>query len=129
MKTIKRNQKQKKSITEIMAKVVDESLLAKRKTEIETSATTASTVKKEEVKKPLKWFHRELKKNEFEIKEYEGFFYGRHYEWKKNIWIGKYSTQKEVEQIINDYVKNSRLKKTERKINTDRIHSIIIEID
>lgn len=129
MKTIKRKQKQKKSITEIMAKVVDESLLAKRKTEIEPSATTTSTVQTEEVKKPLKWFQRELKKNEFEIKEHDGFFYCRHYEWKQNIWIGKYSTQKEVEQIVNDYVKNSRLKPTERKINTDRIHSIIIEID
>ena len=101
MKTIKRNQKQKKSITEIMAKVVDESLLAKRKTETETSATKTSTVQKEEVKKPLKWFQRELKKNEFEIKEYDGFFYDRHYEWKKNIWIGVSTVNK---KYIQKYV-------------------------
>lgn len=122
-----KKKKQKLTTAEIMKAIIDEDLLKERK-ETATSAITKSTIIKEEkfIIKP-KWFEIPIKKSDFIIKEHENKFYARHNEWKENIWIGAYDSEKELNDVINMYVKETKKKPIER--NMKNIHSILIEFD
>ena len=108
----------------LMALVVDEELLKKRK---EAQTQKEHHPKQREVKKEpyTKWSN--LKKNDFIKKEFKGLFYGQHKEWKKRIWIGPYKTEDELDKVINSYVKET--KKDTLNRNIKNIHSILLDID
>jgi hypothetical protein len=122
-----KKKKQKLTTAEIMKIIIDEDLLKERK-ETAASAITKSTIIKEEkfIIKP-KWFETQIKKSDFIIKEYENKFYARHNEWKNNIWIGAYDSEKELNDVINSYVKETKKKPMDRNIKG--IKSILIEFD
>lgn len=122
-----KKKKQKLTTAEIMKIIIDEDLLKERK-ETAASAITKSTIVKEEkfIIKP-KWFETQIKKSDFIIKEYENKFYARHNEWKNNIWIGAYDSEKELNDVINSYVKETKKKPMDRNIKG--IKSILIDFD
>lgn len=109
----------------LMALVVDESLLESRKKNDKDSKKEEKT--SEDVPKSScnKWYN--IQKSDFIKKEVKGNFYGQHKEWKKNIWIGPYSTEKELDKVINSYV--TETKKDILHRNIKNIHSILIDLD
>lgn len=118
--------KKKLSTAEIMKAIIDEDLLSERR---EISAPKQKIEVIEEVveeKKEYKWFEIPIKKSDFIIKEHDSKFYARHKEWKKNIWIGAYESEKEVEDVIKSYVKETKKSSIDRKLIN--VHSILIEL-
>ena len=78
-----------------------------------------------EVKIP--WYLRPIKREAFTVRVgKDKKFYAQHNEWSKRIWIGPYSSQKAVDNIIESYVTESLKGSLERK-QSDSIHSIVIE--
>lgn len=109
-----------------MKAIIDEDLLSERR---ENSASKQKIEVIEEVveeKKEYKWFEIPIKKSDFLIKEHDSKFYAKHKEWKKNIWIGAYESEKEVDDVIKSYVKETKKPPIDRKLIN--VHSILIEL-
>lgn len=74
-----------------------------------------------------KWFEKQIFQEDFEIKQDKnGKYYAKHKEWKKNIWIGPYETNDDVEKVIASYVSISKKPFGNRK-ELKNVHSIIVE--
>lgn len=68
----------------------------------------------------LPWYLKPIEKESFiSRKDKKGNFYICHKKWSEHIWIGPYADEKEVEKIIDSYVK--------REIKTNSIHSVWID--
>jgi len=77
--------------------------------------------------KKLPWYRRPIEKDAFTSrKDKYGKLYVHHCEWSEHVWIGPYISQKEVDGIIDSYVKES-LKKPLDKTQTNLIHSVWVE--
>lgn len=118
--------KKKLSTAEIMKVIIDEDLLSERRKNSSQKEKFEVVEEVVEEKKEYKWFEIPIKKSDFVIKEHDSKFYARHKEWKKNIWIGAYESEKEVEDVIKSYVKETKKPPIERKFIN--IHSILIEL-
>ena len=121
--------KQKLSAKELMDSVVDLDLLKKRKEDNDEKKKqkNENIEIKKEIKKEKKWFELPMKKENFSIIEKDNKFYSHYSEWKENIYIGPYDTEKELNQVIDMYVKET--KKTDllkRNFNVEKIHTIIL---
>lgn len=107
----------------LMALVVDESLLeSRKKNENKDSKKEVETIKEEPKHSYNKWDN--IQKSDFIKKESDGNFYAQHKEWKKNIWIGPYSTEKELDNVINSYVTETKKDILHRDIKN--IHSVLM---
>lgn len=110
----------------LMALVVDESLLESRKNnENKDSKKEVETIKEEPRNVYNKWDN--IQKSDFVKKEVDGNFYAQHKEWKKNIWIGPYPTEKELDKVINSYVIETKKDILHRDIKN--IHSVLIDFE
>lgn len=110
----------------LMALVVDESLLENRKKNENKDSKREDKQSKEEPKTVYnKWDN--IQKSDFIKKEVDGNFYGQHKEWKKNIWIGPYRTEKELDKVINSYVTETKKDILHRDIKN--IHSVLMGIE
>lgn len=77
--------------------------------------------------KKLPWYRRPIEKDAFITRTSKnGKIYAHHREWAENIWIGPYASKKDVENVIDAYVKES-LKRPLDKTQTNLIHSVFIE--
>lgn len=121
-----KKKKPKLTTAEIMKAIIDEDLLKERK-ETASSAITKTTIVNEKFEIIPKWFEIPIKKSDFIIKEHENKFYAKHNKWKNNIWIGAYDSEKELNDVINSYVKETKKKPMDRNIKG--IKSILIEFD
>ena len=121
-----KKKKPKLTTAEIMKVLIDEDLLKERK-ETASSAITKTTIVNEKFEIIPKWFEIPIKKSDFIIKEHENKFYAKHNKWKNNIWIGAYDSEKELNDVINSYVKETKKKPMDRNIKG--IKSILIEFD
>ena len=119
-----KKKKQKLTTAEIMKIIIDEDLLKERK-ETAASAITKTTIVNEKFEIIPKWFEIPIKKSDFIIKEHENKFYAKHNKWKNNIWIGAYDSEKELNDVINSYVKETKKKPIDRNIKG--IKTILIE--
>ena len=75
--------------------------------------------------KIVQWWEKELKIDEFVTKENNGKWFGHYSVWKKNIWIGPYESEQEVNKVIKDYVRESKKPIGSRILKN--IHSIILK--
>lgn len=121
-----KKKKPKLTTAEIMKAIIDEDLLKERK-ETASSAITKTTIVNEKFEIIPKWFQIPIKKSDFIIKEHENKFYAQHKEWKKNIWIGAYDNEDELNKVINSYVKETKKQSMDR--NIQGIKSILIDFD
>ena len=121
-----KKKKPKLTTAEIMKAIIDEDLLKERK-ETASSAITKTTIVNEKFEIIPKWFEIPIKKSDFIIKEHENKFYAKHNKWKNNIWSGAYDSEKELNDVINSYVKETKKKPMDRNIKG--IKSILIEFD
>lgn len=118
-----KKRKPKLSPEEIMARIIDEEQLKERK---ESSKSSSKKIKTEEIKeenKELKWHQKPMKKEKFKVQEIDNKFFAQYDEWKENIWIGPYDTEKDVNDVINMYVKETKKKPINRIMKN--IHSIL----
>lgn len=85
-------------------------------------------VVKDDIKKPtIPWYKRPLEHNEFSYRKAKnGKLYVQHNEWSKNTWIGPYNNLKEVNDIVDAYVKESLIAPLDRKTNKN-IHTIVVD--
>lgn len=123
-----KKRKPKLSPEEIMERIIDKDSLKERKENIlkpKEEETTKEEVKKEE-KKELKWFEKPMTKDKFTVKELNGKYYAQYEGWKQNVWIGAYESEKEVEDVIKMYVKETKKKQIDRNIKN--VHSVILDI-
>lgn len=75
----------------------------------------------------LPWYMKPIFKSDFiSRKAKDGKYYVRHKEWAKEIWIGGYDTIKDVDKIIDSYVKQSSIAPLNRITSSDEIHSVYI---
>ncbi len=75
----------------------------------------------------IPWYKRPIKREAFSSRlGADGKLYVHHCEWSKNIWIGPYKTKKDVDEIIDSYIKESLKAPLDRKTNKN-IHSITVE--
>ena len=85
----------------------------------------SQTTEIKEVKIP--WYKRPLERSEFYYrKAINDKLYVRHEEWAKHTWIGPYDTKKDVENVVDAYVRESFKAPLDRKENRN-IHSITVE--
>lgn len=77
----------------------------------------------------LPWYKRPIERDAFTFKKaHNGKYYVRHNEWCEKIWIGPYSTIKDVDNIIKSYVEKSLITPLNRVVPSDNeIHSVYIE--
>lgn len=115
----KKKKVEKLSTKQIMSLIVDENLLAEKR-EQSKKEKPKETVE-QETKQKEKWWEN-LSKSDFIKKEHDGRFYARHKSWKNNIWIGAYSSEKEVDSVINSYIRE--IKKPPMYRNIKNVHSI-----
>lgn len=121
-KKIRKKKPKKLSAEQIMSLVVDEDLLKENKSQRakQNVSKESDNEPKQEAKKT--WFDN-LSKKDFIKKEKDGKFYARHIKWKSFIWIGAYGSEKELDAVINSYVKEVKKPPIERDIKN--IHSIV----
>ena len=121
-----KKRKPKLSPEEIMARIIDAEQLKERKETVKSIPNIEEKETDKEEIKELKWFQKPMLKTKFTIKEINGKFYAQYEGWKSNIWIGSYDTEKELNDVINMYVKETKKKPIHR--NMKNIHSVIIDI-
>ena len=81
----------------------------------------------EEKIKKLPWYRRPIERTAFvSRKAKNGKLYVHHCEWSEHVWIGPYSSDKEVLDIINSYI-NESLKSPLDKRQTNLVHSVWVE--
>lgn len=126
---IRKKKKEEKiplSTQEIMDKIIDKTLLKSKndKNIKKTDDGLIKIIKKEEDKK---WWEKEMFKEDFSIIEYKGKFYCHHKDWSDSVYIGAYDNKDIIEDIIQDYIDNSKLPIEKRKLDTSKIHSVILK--
>ena len=124
-----KKKKPKLSPEEIMEKIIDREQLQERKENLlKPKEEKTNDVKVEETKKELKWFQTPMTKDKFTIIEHtDKKWYAQYEGWKSNIWIGGYETEKEVNDVIKSYIKET--KKPPMYRNITNVHSILLEIE
>ena len=76
----------------------------------------------------LPWYQRPIERSAFTSRKAKnGKHYVRHKEWAEKIWIGPYNTLKDVDEIIDSYVKMSAVAPLNRITSNREIHSVYIE--
>ena len=118
-----KKRKPKLSPEEIMERIIDKEQLKERK---ESVKQVKEEPKEVETKKELKWFEKPMSKDKFIVKEIDGKFFAQYEGWKESVWIGAYETEKEVEDVIKMYVKETKKNPIERILKN--VHSIIMDI-
>ena len=61
------------------------------------------------------------------IHEYKGKFYCHYKYWSDSVYIGAYDNTDIIEEIIQNYIDNSKLPFEKRNLDTSKIHSIILK--
>ena len=123
-----KKRKPKLSPEEIMERIIDKEQLKERKESVKqvVKEEPKEVETKKEVKKELKWFEKPMSKDKFIVKEIDGKFFAQYEGWKESVWIGAYETEKEVEDVIKMYVKETKKNPIERILKN--VHSIIMDI-
>lgn len=122
-----KKRKPKLSPEEIMARIIDNDLLENRKEIKQQKQETIEVVEEKPKKEEKKWFQQPMTKDKFTIKEHNNKYYAHYKGWKDNIWIGAYDTEKELNDVIKSYVKETKKSPIHR--NLTNIHSIIIDLE
>lgn len=117
----KNKTKKKSSPKELMDIVVDKELLNERKNKANNSENSNI---KEERKYNLNQQWDNMTRDNFITKEINGEFYARYKTWSKRVWIGPYTTEKELNKVIDSYIKETKKEVLKRDIKN--IHSIIL---
>ena len=114
------------STQEIMDKIIDKTLLkVKNKNNIKKTEDGIIKIVKEEKEK--QWWEKEMLKEDFSIIEYKGKFYCHYKYWSDSVYIGAYDNTDIIEEIIQNYIDNSKLPFEKRNLDTSKIHSIILK--
>ena len=114
------------STQEIMDKIIDKTLLkVKNKNNIKKTEDGIIKIVKEEKEK--QWWEKEMLKEDFSIIEYKGKFYCHYKYWYDSVYIGAYDNTDIIEEIIQNYIDNSKLPIEKRNLDTSKIHSIILK--
>ena len=123
-----KKRKPKLTPEEIMARIIDHDKLKERKESVKQTVKEEEPKiePKKEIKKELKWFEKPMTKDKFTIKEHNGSYYAQYEGWKENVWIGAYETEKDVEDVIKMYVKETKKNPIDRNIKN--VHSVILDI-
>lgn len=116
----------KKTIREIMATIIDEEALQKRKEKASKKAVEEE-IKPIEEPKPKKWYQLPMEKEKFSTLNYKGSFYVHYSEWSDDVFAGPYKTENECETLISDYIRVSNSKNILDR-NIPNIHSVVIKI-
>lgn len=120
----------KLSPEEIMERIIDREQLKERKENGSKQIVNEELPKNElkEETKELKWFQKPMLKEKFTIIEHtDKKWYAQYEGWKSNIWIGGYDSEKEVNDVIKSYIKET--KKPPMNRNIINVHSVIMEIE
>lgn len=123
-KATKKKLNSKKSVSDIMSTIIDKEELIKRK---EKSVKNIEIIEEEKEKKEtveLAWWQKEIKKSDFKKKEINGEYFAQHKDWKENIYIGAYPSEKELDKVIKSYVDESKKPPMYRDIKN--VHSVIL---
>ena len=113
--------KKKSNPKELMDIVVDKELLNERKNK-SINNDKSDNKKEDTYKYNDKWDN--MTKDNFITKEINGEFYARYKTWPKRIWFGPYASEKELNKVIDSYVKETKKEVLKRDIKN--IHSIIL---
>lgn len=122
----KKEEKISLSTQEIMDKIIDKTLL-KAKNDKNIKKTEDGLIKIVKDEKEEKWWEKEMFKEDFSIIEYKEKFYCHHKDWPDSVYIGAYDNKDIIEDIIQDYIDNSKLPIEKRKLDTSKIHSVILK--
>lgn len=121
--------KKKMDAKELMDSVVDLDLLKKRK-EVAEKKKTKNNKNVEEVILEVnenKWYDLPMLREDFTIIEKDNKYYGHYSKWKDCVYIGPYDTEKDLQTVIDMYVKETKKKdKLKRKFNVNLIKTIIL---
>lgn len=115
--------KSKLSSSEIMEKVINIEELEKRKQTLVKEEIIVPE-EKEVLIKEKRWWEVPMKKTFFKHKKIEAKHYAQYEGWKKDVWIGPYNSEQELNEVIKSYIEETKKPIGERKI--ENIHSIII---
>ena len=110
---------------ELMAAIIDEDALRKRK-----ESQVSKTVTKKAVLKVIQenhWWENQIKVSDFIVVSSGSKFYAQLPSWKSNIWIGEYSSKEELMKVLEDYSK-STCAESKYKPPVPNLHSIIKDI-
>jgi hypothetical protein len=123
-----KKRKPKLTPEEIMARIIDHDQLKERKESVKQAVKEEESKiePKKEIKKEFKWFEKPMTKDKFTIKKHNGAYYAQYEGWKENVWIGAYETEKDVEDVIKMYVKETKKNPINRNIKN--VHSVILDI-
>lgn len=119
--------KKKLTTEEIMERIIDTDILEKRKSVSKNNKEEKNTiieVNKNKIEVEKKWFQKPMVKDKFFVKEHNNKWYARYEDWKENIWIGAYDSEKELLDVIKSYIKETKKPPIDRNIKN--IHSILI---
>jgi hypothetical protein len=76
----------------------------------------------------LPWYKKPIERSAFiSRKGKDGNLYVRHKEWSEKIYIGPYTTKKEVKDIIDSYVNKSAEKPLNKIVSENDIHSVYVD--
>ncbi len=76
--------------------------------------------------KELKWYQKQISKEQFEIKkDKSNKYFAHHAAWKSTTWIGPYDTEEEVNAVIASYESTTKKPFGKRKA-LKNVHSIIM---
>ena len=77
-----------------------------------------------------KWYEKVITKDDFITRQgKDGNLYVRHNGWGNNIYIGPYSTDKDVNEVICSYIKASEIAPLHKHCNLKEISHVVIEDD
>lgn len=108
----------------LLEKVVDKELLSQRKNNNEIMNTSPQNkVEKVFEEKKYRWWDN-MEKSKFKTRILNNEHYAQYETWPSKVWIGPYSTEKELNDVINSYI--SETKKEAMYRNIKNIHSAIL---
>lgn len=77
-----------------------------------------------------KWYEKPIYRSNFSIRiGKDGKIYIRHSEWDKNIYIGPYDTMIDANNVMDAYVKASKIGPLDRHCNEYAVSSVHVEND
>ena len=124
-----KKRKPKLSPEEIMERIIDREQLQERKENIlKPKEEEKPKEEVKEVKKEVKWFEKPMTKDKFKVIEHtDNKWYAQYEGWKTNVWIGGYDTEKDVNDVIKSYIKET--KKPPMYRNITNVHSVLLDIE
>ena len=73
------------------------------------------------------WFEKPMTKDKFKVIEHtDNKWYAQYEGWKTNVWIGGYDTEKDVNDVIKSYIKET--KKPPMYRNITNVHSVLLDM-